>query len=185
MEVMDKILGLRAWLAEQGLDGFYLAHGDRFFGEEVRPPDRYLEWLTGFSGSFGVGLILRDRAVIFTDSRYILQIGQQVDGEIFEVVEVSETSILEWLAENYGEEGLKIGFDGWVVSVANLKKLKGGVGHEFSGHEWVAGGENPLDGLWEDRPDYEDVAPMNMFEGVAEKRGRWCGKWRRRGQPCS
>ena len=53
---------LRDVLAQRGLDGFYLTRADRFQGEEVQPADEYLAYLTGFTGSAGIGLVLADRA---------------------------------------------------------------------------------------------------------------------------
>ena len=45
-----------------------LTKADRFQGEEVRGQDKYLAWLTGFTGSAGAALILADSAVVATDA---------------------------------------------------------------------------------------------------------------------
>ena len=75
----EKLAAVRKKLEEQGLDGMLLTRADRFQGEEVRAQDEYLAWLTGFTGSAGVSLILEDMAVVATDSRYTVQIKQQVE----------------------------------------------------------------------------------------------------------
>ena len=64
-----KLAAVRQELTKQGLDGMLLTRADRFQGEEVREQDEYLAWLTGFTGSAGVALILADTAVVATDSR--------------------------------------------------------------------------------------------------------------------
>ena len=66
----EKLAAVRQELTKQGLDGMLLTRADRFQGEEVRKQDEYLAWLTGFTGSAGVALILADTAVVATDSRY-------------------------------------------------------------------------------------------------------------------
>ena len=58
----EKLAAVRRELRKQGLDGMLLTRADRFQGEEVRGQDEYLAWLTGFTGSAGVALILADRA---------------------------------------------------------------------------------------------------------------------------
>ena len=62
-----KLAAVRQELRKQGLDGMLLTRADRFQGEEVRGQDEYLAWLTGFTGSAGVALILVDTAVVATD----------------------------------------------------------------------------------------------------------------------
>ena len=55
--------GLREWLAAKELDGFLVPRADQHQGEYVAPGSERLRWLTGFAGSAGVALILRDRAI--------------------------------------------------------------------------------------------------------------------------
>ena len=78
-------------MEEQGLDGMLLTRADRFQGEEVRAQDEYLAWLTGFTGSAGVSLILEDMAVVATDSRYTVQIKQQVDPTYYQTIDTAES----------------------------------------------------------------------------------------------
>ena len=42
---------------------------------------RRLAWLTGFTGSAGMAVVLKDRAALFTDGRYTLQARDEVYGE--------------------------------------------------------------------------------------------------------
>ncbi|RUZ38216.1 aminopeptidase P family protein, partial [Mesorhizobium sp. M7A.F.Ca.US.003.02.2.1] len=65
---------LRQWLEVNGLDGFIVPRADEHQGEYVADRSARLKWLTGFSGSAGVAIVLRDRAFVFVDGRYTLQV---------------------------------------------------------------------------------------------------------------
>ncbi len=56
-------------MAEMGLDGFLVPRADEHLGEYVPPCAERLAWLTGFTGSAGLAVVLRDRAAAFTDGR--------------------------------------------------------------------------------------------------------------------
>src|SRR5262245_61215233 len=76
---------LREELAAQGVDGFIVPRADEHQGEYVPPRGQRLAWLTGFTGSAGVAVALRDRAALFVDGRYTLQAAAQVDARLFEI----------------------------------------------------------------------------------------------------
>ena len=76
---------LRAELARRELSGFLCPRGDEHQGEYVAPYAERLYWLTGFTGSAGLAIVLADRAAIFVDGRYTLQVQSQVDGGVFDV----------------------------------------------------------------------------------------------------
>lgn len=64
---------LRNLLLAQGLDGMIVPRADAHQSEDCTPHDNKLAWLTGFSGSAGLALVLRDRALMFVDGRYQVQ----------------------------------------------------------------------------------------------------------------
>ena len=74
-----RLAALRAELKRRGLDGFLVPHADRHQSEYLPPSEERLAWLTGFTGSAGIALVLADRAVLFTDGRYTLQAREQTD----------------------------------------------------------------------------------------------------------
>src|SRR4051794_15112132 len=78
-----RVAALRAELARQGLDGFVIPHADRHQGEYAPIDEERLAWITGFTGSAGVAIVLASSAVIFVDGRYVLQVRDQVDVSIF------------------------------------------------------------------------------------------------------
>ena len=79
----ERVAALRMELLVRGLDGFVVPRADRFQNEYVPPSDERLAWLTGFSGSAGMAIVLADRAVLFVDGRYQVQVREEVDGAVF------------------------------------------------------------------------------------------------------
>jgi Xaa-Pro aminopeptidase len=140
---------LRNELARRGLDGFVVPISDEHMSEYVGGYAQRLAWLTGFGGSAGTGAVLKDKAAIFVDGRYTIQVRDQVDGRLFEYKSVPADSIAAWLAENAGE-GARIGYDpwlhthGWAQAAARALAAVGA--------ELVPVDSNPVDSVWEDQP---------------------------------
>ncbi len=101
---------LRAELALSGLSGFIVPRADRHQNEYVPPCDERLAWLTGFSGSAGLAIILADRASLFVDGRYTLQAREQTDTDNFSIEHSADTTPTAWLAAHL-LAGEPIGFD--------------------------------------------------------------------------
>ena len=75
---------LREELARRGLDGFVVPISDEHMSEYVGAYAQRLAWLTGFGGSAGTAAVLKDKAAIFVDGRYTVQVRDQVDGRLYE-----------------------------------------------------------------------------------------------------
>ena len=140
---------LRKELTRRGLDGFVIPISDEHMSEYVGDYAKRLAWLTGFGGSAGTAVVLKDKAAIFVDGRYTVQVREQVDEKLFEYQSVPQTSPAEWLAAN-APEGARVGFDPWLHSKgwadAAAKALAGRHG------ELIAVDGNPVDAVWADRP---------------------------------
>src|SRR5579875_4034176 len=80
----EKLARLRTELARQGVAGFIVPRADEHQGEYVPPSAERLAWLTGFTGSAGLAVVLRDRAAVFVDGRYVLQAQAQTDADLWE-----------------------------------------------------------------------------------------------------
>ncbi len=93
----DRLAALRQQLKAQGLDGFVVPLTDEHMSEYVGSYAQRLGWLTGFEGSAGSAAVLADKAAIFTDGRYTLQVRQQVDGADWSYEPVPESSPADWL----------------------------------------------------------------------------------------
>ena len=75
---------IRAEMAAQGLDAFLIPHEDEHQNEYLPAANDRLAWATGFTGSAGAAVILKDKAAVFVDGRYTLQVRDQVDAQLFE-----------------------------------------------------------------------------------------------------
>src|SRR5690348_13112267 len=95
-----RLAALRAELARQDLDGFIIPRADEHLGEYVPASAERLAWLTGFTGSAGLAIVLPDRAAVFTDGRYILQLASQTDAALWERLHITEQPPHKWLAAN-------------------------------------------------------------------------------------
>src|ERR1700756_2239197 len=145
----DRVAALRAGLRRRGLDGFIVPHTDRYQNEYLPSSEERLAWLTGFSGSAGVAVVLVDRAVLFVDGRYLLQAREQVDPAVFVIEHLIERPPEAWIEENLAA-GTKIGYDPWLHTIAPAEKLAKSA--EAAGASLVAVDSNPIDAIWSDRP---------------------------------
>ncbi|HKK97812.1 MAG TPA: aminopeptidase P family N-terminal domain-containing protein, partial [Marivita sp.] len=94
-----RLAALRDAMASEGVDGFIVPRADAHQGEYVAPHDERLSWLTGFTGSAGFCVALRDIAGVFIDGRYRVQVQSQV-AECFTPVHWPETSLGSWIAKH-------------------------------------------------------------------------------------
>ena len=145
----ENVPKIRTALADLGLDGFLIPHEDEYDNEYLPDCNERLLWATGFSGSAGAALVMRDRAAVFVDGRYTLQVKGQVDGKIFEYADLVGQGLHGWIEEN-GREGEKIGYDARLHSPAALDLLK--TSAQRAGVTLVSVDTNPVDQAWTDRP---------------------------------
>ncbi|AOF88950.1 aminopeptidase P family protein [Sinorhizobium sp. RAC02] len=140
---------LRAAFDVLGIDGFLVPRADEYQGEYVPASAERLSWLTGFTGSAGVALVMRNQAVVFVDGRYVTQLVEQVDGSVFTSGDLVGEPPHLWL-QNHAPKGFRLGIDPWLhtgAEVRRLEKALSGVGGAL-----VLLPHNPLDRIWTDRP---------------------------------
>jgi Xaa-Pro aminopeptidase len=163
---------LRAELTALGLDGFVIPHDDEYQNEYIPAYAERLMWASGFSGSAGSAVVMSDRAVIFTDGRYTLQVRAQVDDAFFAYADIPDTSPEAWLGDN-AKKGQRIGYDPMTHAASGLKRLEAAA--KKAGFELVPVSPNPIDRAWKDQPTrpVARIHPHSMeFAGrsSAEKR---------------
>jgi len=154
------------------LDAFLVPRADVFQGEYVAPCDERLSWLTGFTGSAGFCVVLKDQAGIFIDGRYRLQVLDQVAPD-FTPVHWPEVQLAAWLQEKLPNGGV-VGFDPWLHTVSEIKGLRVALSDKGITFQPSA---NLIDQVWEDRPAPPDavfsVHPDDLAgETSASKRAR-------------
>lgn len=151
-----RIADLRAELARRGLTGFLVPMADEHQGEYIPPSAQRLAWLTGFGGSAGLAIVLADRAAIFVDGRYTLQVRDQVDMALYEARHLMDEPSADWL-ESALKPGDRLGFDPWLHTKTGIAAIERAVTR--AGAELVAVDENPVDAIWHDRPP-APLSPM-------------------------
>ncbi len=177
-----RLARLRTELARRRLDGFLVPTADAHQGESVPPHARRLAWLTGFTGSAGFAVVLAERAAIFVDGRYLLQVENEVDIAAFEPLHVTRRPLADWLADALSA-GARLGYDPWLHTVDGLARLEANCVR--AGTELVAVEDNPVDAVWADRPaaplspavphseTYAGLGSSAKRRGVAEAMARY------------
>ncbi len=140
-----RLTALRAELASRDLAGFIVPRADEHLGEYVPPDAERLAWLTGFDGSAGLAAVLPDRAAVFTDGRYVLQLAQQTDPGVWERHHITDDPPPAWLA-GAAAANARIGYDPLLISEEGLGR------YTAAGLTMVPVTGNPIDAIWLDRP---------------------------------
>lgn len=148
-----RLSDLRAALAKQNLDGFIVPRADEHLGEYVPASAERLAFLTGFTGSAGMAAVLPDRAAVFTDGRYVLQLSQQTDAGIWENCHITENPPPAWLAK-HARKGARIGYDPLLISEDALAR------YTEVGLDMCPVADNPVDVIWPERPAPPSVAAV-------------------------
>ena len=144
-----RVAALRAELKRRGLTGFIVPRADRHQNEYVPPSEERLAWLTGFTGSAGAAIVLADRAVLFVDGRYMLQVRDRSTRALFAVEHLVENPPDKWLETNL-TAGARFGYDPWLHTVDTAEKLAKACA--AAGATLVPAEPNPIDAVWADRP---------------------------------
>jgi Xaa-Pro aminopeptidase len=147
--IAPRIVALRAELARQNLAGFIVPRADRYQNEYVPPSEERLAWLTGFTGSAGLAIVLADTAALFVDGRYTLQAGGQTDTELITIVPIAETTPEAWIEANL-PAGAALGYDAWLHTADGADRLAKACA--AAGGKLVPVEANPIDSVWRDRP---------------------------------
>lgn len=178
----ERLAALRAEIAAEGLDGFVIPRADAHQGEYVAERDARLAWLTGFTGSAGFCIALGDRAGVFIDGRYRVQVRAETDPQAFTPVNWPEVKPGPWLAEALPKGG-RVGFDPWLHTKREIEAIEADLAG--SGIALIETA-NLIDRIWSDRPA-PPAAPARIHppeiagETSAEKRARLAEGLRKRG----
>jgi Xaa-Pro aminopeptidase len=165
-----RLARLRAELERRGLDGFVVSHADPHQNEYLPPSEERLAWLTGFTGSAGVAIVLKNKAALFVDGRYTLQARKQVDTKAFKIEHLADRPPDRWLADNL-KEGATLGYDPWRTTIDGAERLAKAAKQAKA--RLVAVDDNPIDAIWTNRraPPLAKVVPHPLkFAGVPAKK---------------
>ena len=140
----SKLAALREELARIGVAGFIIPRADEHLGEYVPAYAERLAWLTGFTGSAGIAVVLADAAAVFTDGRYVLQLTDQTAAALWQRRHVIDEPPPAWISAH--APGRVIGYDPLLIGEEALAR------YIDAGIEMRALAENPVDAIWTDRP---------------------------------
>jgi Xaa-Pro aminopeptidase len=182
--ISARLAALRKELAGQGLAGFLVPRADEHQGEYVPKRAERLAWIANFTGSAGLAIVLKDKAAIFVDGRYTIQVREQVDAQLFEIRHLINEPPEAWIAGNL-KKGEVLGFDPWLITPDAAQRYREAA--RKAGAELKAVDRNPLDAAWTDQPP-EPIAPIwpqatsHAGLSAAEKRALIARKLKERGQ---
>ena len=144
-----RLAALRAELKRRGLEGFIVPRSDEHQGEYVPPRAERLSWLTAFTGSAGVAVVMQSKAAIFIDGRYTVQAHEQVDAKQFEQLSLIDQPPTDWIAAQL-PKGAKFAYDPTLHTIHGVEALQ--IAVTRAGGTLVPCTENPLDAVWDDQP---------------------------------
>ncbi|MDA9449694.1 aminopeptidase P family protein [Bradyrhizobium sp. CCBAU 21360] len=163
-----RLAALREELARRKLTGFVIPRADQQQNEYLPPSEERLAWLTGFTGSAGLAVALTQEAALFVDGRYTLQAAKQVDAKAWAVESLIDPPPESWVSAHL-KAGDRLGFDPWLHTFAAAERLSAACAR--AGAELVAVDSNPIDAIWQDRPQ-PPLAPVAVHSlqnaGVTE-----------------
>ncbi|MFB8344817.1 M24 family metallopeptidase [Brucella cytisi] len=165
---------LQQALIGNALDGYVVPRFDEHQGEYCAPHDNRLAHVTGFTGSAGVALVLRDRAIIFVDGRYQVQVRGEVDMTVFAIEHFHHAPLKQWL-RNHVMPGQRIGFNPMLIP--SMWDRECGAAVKDAGGEWVALNSDLVDTIWVGQPE-KPLGKINAFsnryagQSVADKKAQ-------------
>jgi Xaa-Pro aminopeptidase len=147
---MSNLSKVQTLLAETNAAALLIPTSDEYLSEYSHPNDQRLAWVSGFVGSTGSVIIMRDSAAIFVDGRYTEQAARQVDTDCFDICGYGNPARIAWLQTKLSP-GDTLMVDSRLHSEAELRQLIAGM--EGAGYSVSAEPENLIDAAWiEGRP---------------------------------
>ncbi|MEK2080739.1 aminopeptidase P family protein [Vibrio parahaemolyticus] len=147
-DTLSRVNAIREWLDQHNIDALLIPHEDEYLGEYVPAHNERLHWLTGFTGSAGAAVITQDKAAIFVDGRYTVQVTKQVPSDLFEYRHLIEEPALDWIQDNLTANA-SVAIDPRMHSSAWLDMAQAKLAGKL---ELNILSSNPIDALWHDRP---------------------------------
>ncbi|AIU68280.1 aminopeptidase P family protein [Vibrio coralliilyticus] len=144
----QRLAAIREWLVQHNLDALLVPHEDEYLGEYVPAHNERLHWLTGFTGSAGAAVITQDKAAMFVDGRYTVQVTKEVPADLFEYRHLIEEPALDWVKGQLSQ-GQTVAIDPRMHNSAWLSMAQSKLAGSL---ELRVLASNPIDELWHDRP---------------------------------
>ncbi|MCD8092924.1 MAG: aminopeptidase P family protein [Bacteroides sp.] len=160
--IKQRINALRTKFGQEGIAAFIVPSTDPHLSEYVAPHWQSREWISGFTGSAGTVVVTREKAGLWTDSRYFLQAAQQLEGsdiDLYKEMLPETPSIPAFLSANL-KPGEAVGIDGTVFSAEEAMQLQDKPKKDGISVKSVA---DPMSLIWTDRPAMPE-GPAYIYE---------------------
>lgn len=162
------IVDLRKVMQREGIDAWISPSSDAHQSEYPTEYDKCRRFLSGFTGSAGTLLVMKEEAFLWTDGRYFLQAGNELEGSGITLMKMGEPGVpnLDELLEEKMKKDEVLGFNGSLLSfsegkVIASKVVKNGVK--------LAIGKEITDEVWTDRPKRPHTKVFILDENYAGK----------------
>lgn len=146
--IASRLQAIRAEMQKYQFDAYIVPRADEYLGEYVPAHNERLAWVSGFTGSAGVAIILKDTAAIFTDGRYTVQVRQQVSEHLFTYESLTDTPQATWLSDML-PRGAKVGIDARTQTLSWFEKTRANLA-KFA--ITLTDTDNFVDLHWQNRP---------------------------------
>lgn len=167
--IAARLTAVRGEMAKLNLDAFIQPRADEYLGEYVPAHNERLLWLTGFTGSAGMAIVMKDSAAVFVDGRYVVQVRQQVDAKLYRYESLTDMPQYQWLAEHL-PSGSRVGIDPRCHTLAWFNEAAATL--DKVGIELVALNDNPVDICWQPRPVPTKELALLFSDSAAGKTSR-------------
>lgn len=144
-----RLCAVRELMAQRRYAALLVPRADEYLGEYLPAHNERLRWLTGFTGSAGMAVVLAQRAAIFVDGRYTVQVRNEVSPELFDYHHLVDEPQAQWLAAQL-PAGDRVVCDPRLHSLEWYRATEKTLGE--AGLELVADADNLVDRCWRERP---------------------------------
>jgi Xaa-Pro aminopeptidase len=166
--IKERLMKLREEMNKEGMQAYIIPTSDFHETEYVSEYFAARKYMSGFTGSAGVLVVLLDKAGLWTDGRYFIQAANQLAGSGIDLMKQGQEdtpSIEEYIVTNLAQ-GSVVGFDGRVMNVNDANKYK----QAFMMHDIKMVTDKDLVGrIWDDRPALPCTETFHYDEKYAGK----------------
>lgn len=166
--IKERLMKLREEMSKEGMQAYIIPTSDFHETEYVSEYFAARKYMSGFTGSAGVLVVLLDKAGLWTDGRYFIQAANQLAGSGIDLMKQGQEdtpSIEEYIVTNL-TQGSIVGFDGRVMNVNDANKYK----QAFMMHDIKMVTDKDLVGrIWDDRPALPCTETFHYDEKYAGK----------------
>lgn len=162
------IVDLRKVMQREGIDAWISPSSDAHQSEYPTEYDKCRRFLSGFTGSAGTLLVMKEEAYLWTDGRYFLQAENELKDSGITLMKMGEpgVSTLDELLEEKLKSGEVLGFNGSLLSFSEGKVIAGKV---VKNGVKLAIGKEITDEVWTDRPKRPHTKVFILEEKYAGK----------------